>query len=72
MIREFFRRCRVVVCLLLLACAPSHAVTLTKSDVDNYLSNKYVVGDINPSVPVWPLFARGTVDTNEKIGRAHV
>ena len=66
MIREFFRRCRVVVCLLLLACAPSHAVTLTKSDVDNYLSNKYVVGDINPSVPVWPLFARGTADTNEK------
>ncbi|MCX7215989.1 MAG: hypothetical protein NTZ96_06610 [Burkholderiales bacterium] len=37
------------------------AVTLKKTDVDTYLSNQYQIGEINPSVPVWPLFSRDPV-----------
>jgi len=42
------------------------AVTLKKTDVDNYLSNQYQIGEINPSVPVWPLFSRDPVAEDEK------
>jgi transcriptional regulator of nitric oxide reductase len=42
------------------------AVTLKKTDVDNYLSNQYQIGEINPSVPVWPLFSRDSVAEGEK------
>ncbi len=63
---EFFRRCRVLIALLLLACASSDAVTLKKPDIDHYLSNQYVIGDLNSNVPVWPLFSRESADANEK------
>ncbi len=62
----FFRQCRALIAVLLLNCASSYAVTLEKSDVDNYLSNKYLVGDIHPQVPVWPLFTRDPADANVK------
>ncbi len=63
---EFLRRCRVLTTLLLLACASSYAVTLKKPDIDHYLSNQYVIGDLNSNVPVWPLFSRESADANEK------
>ena len=66
MSKAFFRLCQWVTGLLLLVSAASHAVTLKKADVDGYLSNRYLVGDINPSVPVWPLFAREPADENAK------
>jgi len=66
MSKAFFRLCQWGSGLLLLVSFASHAVTLKKADVDAYLSNRYLVGDINPSVPVWPLFARGSADANEK------
>ena len=56
---------RAITGLLLVASAVGHAVTLKKADIDAYLSNRYLVGDINPNVPVWPLFARDS-GTNEK------
>ncbi|MEK0429831.1 MAG: hypothetical protein RL001_2358 [Pseudomonadota bacterium] len=64
--KVFFRLCQWGTGLLLLVCvSSSHAVTLKKADIDAYLSNRYLVGDINPNVPVWPLFARDS-GTNEK------
>ncbi len=62
----FFRRCRAWMATLLLASASTHAVTLQKADVANNLSNQYIVGDINPNIPVWPLFARDSAGANEK------
>jgi transcriptional regulator of nitric oxide reductase len=54
-------------CLIAFALpSASNAVTLKKADVDNFLSNQYQVGEINPSVPVWPLFSRDPVAENEK------
>ena len=47
-------------------CTQVNAITLKKSDVEIYLANKYVVGDINPDVPVWPLFVRDAADENQK------
>lgn len=54
-------------CLIALVLpAAAMAVTLKKSDVDQLLANQYQVGEINPSVPVWPLFSREPVAENEK------
>lgn len=61
-----FRLCLTVMGMSLLVSATSDAVTLEKADVDSYLSNKYMIGDINPSVPVWPLFARDAASASEK------
>ncbi|MEY3719530.1 MAG: hypothetical protein RL618_49, partial [Pseudomonadota bacterium] len=61
----FFRLCQWFSGLLLLVSVASHAVTLKKVDVDAYLSSRYQVGDVNPNVPVWPLFVRDS-DANEK------
>ena len=58
--------CRVISALLLTVSAAGHTVTLKKSEVDNYLSKQYLVGDLNPNVPVWPLFARESASANEK------
>ena len=66
MSKAFFRLCQWATGLMLLVSAASHAVTLKKAEVDGYLSSRYLVGDINPSVPVWPLFAREPVDENAK------
>ena len=52
--------------LSLTLCTQVNAITLKKSDVETYLANKYVVGDINPDVPVWPLFVRDAADENQK------
>ena len=52
--------------LSLMLCTQVNAITLKKSDVETYLANKYIVGDINPEVPVWPLFARDAADENQK------
>ena len=52
--------------LSLMLCAQVNAITLTKSDVETYLANKYTVGDINTDVPVWPLFVRDAADENQK------
>ncbi len=52
--------------LTLMLCGQVDAITLKKSDVDGYLANKYIVGDINPDVPVWPLFLRDAVGENQK------
>ena len=57
---------RAITGLLLVASAVGHAVTLKKADVDQYLSKQYLVGDINPNVPVWPLFERQPTTENEK------
>ncbi len=62
----FFRLCRAFLGMLWLASASTHAVTLKKADVDHYLSGKYLVGDINPNVPVWPLFVREPADANAR------
>lgn len=54
-------------CLIaLLLPTAAMAVTLKKTDVDNYLSNQYQIGEINPSVPVWPLFSRDPVAEDQK------
>jgi transcriptional regulator of nitric oxide reductase len=52
--------------LSLMLCTQVNAITLKKSDVETYLANKYIVGDINPDVPVWPLFVRDAADENQK------
>lgn len=52
--------------LTFMLCGQVDAITLKKSDVDGYLGNKYIVGDINPEVPVWPLFSRDAVGENQK------
>ncbi len=52
--------------LTFMLCGQVDAITLKKSDVDGYLGNKYIVGDINPEVPVWPLFLRDAVGENQK------
>jgi transcriptional regulator of nitric oxide reductase len=52
--------------LSLMLCGSVNAITLKKSDVETYLANKYIVGDINPDVPVWPLFVRDAADENQK------
>ncbi len=52
--------------LTFMLCGQVNAITLKKSDVDGFLANKYIVGDINPDVPVWPLFLRDAVGENQK------
>lgn len=52
--------------LTFMLCSQVDAITLKKSDVDGFLANKYIVGDINPDVPVWPLFLRDAVGENQK------
>lgn len=42
------------------------AATLKKNDIETMLDHRFVVGDLNPNVPVWPLFARDSADANEK------
>ena len=60
--RRLIRWCWLVLALPVIA----GAVTLKKAEVDSFLSNQYQVGEINPSVPVWPLFSREPVAENEK------
>ena len=44
----------------------SSASTLKKSDIEQIFSHQYTVGELNPNVPVWPLFLKSTPDANIK------
>ena len=39
---------------------------LVKEDVDKLFADKYLVGDIQPNMPVWPLFSKSPVDPEAK------
>ena len=42
------------------------ATTLKKADIEQLFSSQYTVGELNPSVPVWPLFLKSPADANTK------
>ena len=60
-------RCGVWVWLCL---APwAHAGMLVKTDIEAIFGAQFLVGDIQPNMPLWPLFVK---PNNDQIGRAHV
>ena len=50
----------------LLCLQQSSATTLTKTDIEQIFSHQYTVGELNPNVPVWPLFLKSASDANTK------
>ena len=42
------------------------ATTLKKSDIEQIFSHQYTVGELNPNVPVWPLFLKSPPDATTK------
>ena len=42
------------------------ATTLKKTDIEQLFSNQYTVGELNPNVPVWPLFLKSPPDATTK------
>ena len=57
---------RVLFAMALIAASQAGAATLKKNDIETMLDQQYVVGDLNPNVPVWPLFVRNSADASEK------
>jgi len=50
----------------LLCLHEASASTLKKSDIEQIFSHQYTVGELNPNVPVWPLFLKSATDANTK------
>jgi len=42
------------------------ATTLKKTDIEQLFSSQYTVGELNPNVPVWPLFLKSPPDATTK------
>lgn len=53
---------------MLLVCTLSQAWAgmLIKSDIETIFSEEFVVGDIQPNMPLWPLFAKNPVEPDAK------
>ena len=47
------------------ALQPAQAALLTRDDVDKLLDGQFIVGEVQPDIPVYPLFAKGS-DTGGK------
>lgn len=45
---------------------PACASTLQKTDIEQLFSGQFTVGELNPNVPVWPLFVQSPADINAK------
>ena len=50
----------------LLCLQQANATTLKNVDIEQIFSNQYTVGELNPNVPVWPLFLKSATDANIK------
>ena len=57
---------RFSACLALYVCHAANAGMLVKSDIDQMFAVQYIVGDIQPNLPVWPLFVKDPIDPDAK------
>jgi NosR/NirI family nitrous oxide reductase transcriptional regulator len=54
-------------CLWLWLLLPNaHAGLLNRQDIDKLLEGQYIVGDVQPDMPVYPLFAKSAASTDGK------
>lgn len=57
---------RLAVTLLLVVAGMAGATTLTKGDIERELDGRFIVGEMPPSLPIWPLYQRVADDPNRK------
>ena len=69
---RFTRLLLIATCLLMTSfLTRAHAGTLVKAEIERMIDYFYTVGEIQPDLPVSPLFVKDPASP-DKIGRAHV
>ncbi|MEK0435162.1 MAG: hypothetical protein RL369_1211, partial [Pseudomonadota bacterium] len=56
LIKQFVLLAFVAAFLSLVATSPAIAALLTRDDIDKLLDGQFIVGEVQPDMPVYPLF----------------
>ena len=60
LIKQFVLLAFVAAFFSLVATSPAIAALLTRDDIDKLLDGQFIVGEVQPDMPVYPLFAKGS------------